>query len=254
MSSALFSTLYKLLKPEFSSFFEEYSSNQDAPAPDSGLRHDFRHLRQQLEQSSSDLDWQTVQLEIQQQLQQLLDIQVFEVLVSAWSQQTAVETVIKRQQEQTPNEVAVVPLPPHKIRSDHKPVLRILINQQQIIEVTLDIRLLFKLRGVVLKINHGKICSIMTGEAIGVGRVSHRNIPLAESRINSFKLLALNLELVNTKTISEDKLQTPIETIEQQKQESILSTLDNKKIAYFLIGICISISLLTLFSLFIMKY
>lgn len=181
MSTSMPTTLYALLAPEFAPLFGEVDA--DSPAVDA-----IQNLRQQLEENVQTLDWSSVQNEINRQLSNLLNISLSHILVNAWTTHPQVQKAIQQQRDSGTHDVAVVPLLPHKIRSDHQPSLRILVNQKHATNIPLDIRIVLKLHEVILKIQYGEIQAIITGEAEGMGMIYYQKNKLKENIIERFEL------------------------------------------------------------------
>lgn len=205
MSTPMPTTLYALLAPEFTPLFGEVDS--DSPAVDA-----IHNLRQQLEKDVQTLDWSSVQNEINRQLGNLLNVSLSHILVNAWMTHPQVQQAIQQQRESGTHDVAVVPLLPHKIRSDHQPSLRILINQKHATKIPLDIRIVLKLHEVILKIQYGEIQSIITGEAEGMGMIYYQKNKLKETVIKRFELPKSLAPKLNDE-------QSAINTKKQRKQK-----------------------------------
>ena len=87
-----------------------------------------------------------------------------------------------------PEEVALVPLADHTVRSDHHPYLEVLIDDRPIGKITFDITLAVTLRGFELKLQGGKIKAIQTGSWQGKAGVALEKAVIYEKTLDEIRL------------------------------------------------------------------
>jgi hypothetical protein len=150
-------TLNDLLKPDFKHAKRIGWQEADKDAS-------IQQIRTALEQEITELDWDSVKDEIYQQLDTLLDISLYDVLERAWLTSKPVSQAIEKQLLNQSDSVAVIPLLPHKVRSKHQPSLQIHLNHKEVGELPLVATYTFRLSAVLLKIQYGKIQTILAGK------------------------------------------------------------------------------------------
>lgn len=240
--------LYDLLQPDFSQI-EKIGWN------DRQTKDEIKKIQQTLEQEVSDLDWKTVKKELYKQLDSLLNISLAGVLARAWIALAQVQQIIREQQEDGSDSVAVIPLVEHKILSQHEPKLKILLNSHNIGELKFVVKFIFKLEGVLLKIQYGKIQAVLAGKCKGAAAISYEEVKLEEKQIAEFDLPG-QLDLLKNEEqqqeeereladdiLSDDRtVQASNIEIQSQKEISTPAPISfSKKLALLLIGVLISI-------------
>ena len=121
------------------------------------------------------------------QVSELLNIDVGTILGSAWSKYE--EFLEYRDQEKyPPEEIVLVPLAEHTIISEHAPCLRPQINKVSLGEIKFDISLELALKGVILKIQNGKIMEATLGSCEGKGSVKHGDFSILERQTEPFSV------------------------------------------------------------------
>ena len=180
-------TLNDLLKPDFKQ--AKRIGWQEAEQESA-----MQHIRAVLEQDITDLDWDKVKHEIYQQLDTLLDIGLQDVLERAWITSKPVSQAIEKQLLSQSDTVAVIPLLPHKVRSKHQPSLKIHLNQKAVGELPLVATYTFRLSGVLLKIQYGKIQAILAGKCKSFASLLYQDTTLKEHKTPTFDMLDVTTE------------------------------------------------------------
>ena len=88
----------------------------------------------------------------------------------------------------SPNDIFLVPLAEHTIKSEHKPYLEILINDKSVGRIDFSINVALTLKGFILKIQDAKIKEIQTGTCKGRGTIQCEDIVIMEKETGSFPL------------------------------------------------------------------
>ncbi len=243
-------TLYDLFQPDFSQI-------EKIVWDESQTEDEIKKIQQTLEQEMGNLDWKTIKQELYKQLDSLLNISLGSVLARAWVTLRQVEQIIKKQQEDGSDRISVIPLIEHKILSQHEPKLKILLNHHDIGELSFVVKFTFKLEGVLIKIQYGKIQAVLAGKCKGVASISYEGVKLEEKQIVEFDLpgqfdLLKNEEQQQEEEqeraddmLSDDRtVHVQSSDIEIQSQEEISSYSSmnfSKKLVFLLIGVLISI-------------
>ena len=174
-------SLYDLLEPDF-------KNAEKIGWKDAETEKEIQKIRTALESEISGLEWDKVKSQIYQQLDKLLDVSLGVVLARAWVSSRQVSKVIEQQNEEMTDAITVVPLLDHKVQSIHEPNLKIMLSDTQIGQLPLMVKFAFSLSGILLKIQFGKIQSVLAGKCNGVSSLSYQDVILQEKKIEEFDL------------------------------------------------------------------
>ncbi len=144
-------------------------------------------LRSDIKTQIPGSNWTNIRIEILQEMQQLLDIELQPILVESWKTHQDVVREISAQKQSTTDEISILHLPVHEIRSTHSPSLNITIAEtvhpmKTFIGVTLI------LRDVSLSVQHGEIKEILSGMVKGKGFMQYQNATLIEKEFLDFDI------------------------------------------------------------------
>ncbi len=116
------------------------------------------------------------------QISDLLNIDIRAILLGAYGQSENFLPYLDAD-KYPPEEMVLVPLAEHTIVSEHAPSLKPSINKIPLGEIKFKIDLQFILKGVILKIQNGKIWSISAGSCLGRGTVKYGEMPLLSREV-----------------------------------------------------------------------
>jgi hypothetical protein len=133
------------------------------------------------------VSWPGVFKQIEEKIPDLLNIGIPDILLMAWNKYSILLKYLDKD-KYPPDETFLVNLVDHTIKSEHHPFIEILFNEvpKTRIDFTITISLAFK--GIILKIQDGKIMEIMTGSCKAKGSVKCENLVLPEMESDSFTL------------------------------------------------------------------
>jgi len=246
-------SLYDLIQPDF--------SQAKAIGWDSAeTEHEMQQIRQALEAEIAEFKWSAVKQEIYAQLDKLLDVSLGVVLARAWATSRQISKVIDKQINEKSDDVAIIPILTHKVQSEHNPKLIILLNNVKIGELPLTVKFAFKLTGVLLKIQYGKIQAVLAGKCKGISSLAYQNITLEEKTIATFDLpgqinaIVSHEEKLKKEKINADGVMTELRTIEPYAvskiaEEEVLTVVSSgvgTKI--FLVGVGVLVSLFVIWA------
>jgi hypothetical protein len=144
-------------------------------------------MKEVLREKVPALRWRTTRAEILEKLDALLDVDLATVMARAWKKYT--ELLRYADPEKCPaDRVYLVPLAEHVIRSEHRPSLEILLNGEKVGEIEFRLEVSLALKGIILKIQGGRIKAVHTGECRWTGTVRCEDLILAEGKGASFAL------------------------------------------------------------------
>ena len=145
---------------------EGLSSDQ---IPDAALTQVYAQMQEQMKDRAG-AAWTMVQGNLNQHLGRLLDIDVVRLLVDGWNKSRELR---KYRDEATypPDEVIVVALSKHKLESQHKPHLELVVADRPVGRLNFQIDVAINLDGAQLTIQGGRIMRIATGKTSGTGTI-----------------------------------------------------------------------------------
>ena len=117
-----------------------------------------------------------------------LDTKIKDVLLDAWKQY---EDIVKftDEKEYPPDKKYKVSLVKHTIKSEHKPTVEILFdNQPTDPRIEFNVTLTLEIEGIVLEIQGGKIMNIETGSCKGGGTLKCKGLLILKRETKPFTL------------------------------------------------------------------
>ena len=135
------------------------------------LDQDVQRARQQIEKESRAIRWPWVRKRVAGEARALLNLNVVDVLVSAWKKYMEIEQYADPT-KYPPSKRLSVPLVTHTLKLVHHPSLEILLKGQTIGSIASDLEFSLALEGFVLVIQGAKIVEIQTGDGKGEGCLS----------------------------------------------------------------------------------
>lgn len=145
---------------------EGLSSDQ---IPDAALTQVYAQMQEQM-QDKAGAAWKMVQGNMDQHLARLLDIDVVRLLVDGWNKARELRKY-RDESAYPPDEVIVVALSKHKLESQHKPHLELVVADRPVGRLHFQIDLVLNIDGAQLTIQGGRIMRIATGKTSGTGTI-----------------------------------------------------------------------------------
>ena len=133
------------------------------------------------------LQWKFIEKEIRRKAGELLNVDVLEVIVSAWRGSKVMERL--QQENKAKDGTTHVPVHKHSIYSEMEPCIEIQLGE---FKKTIPVRvsLEFTLTGLVLKIEDRKISAIEAGNLEGEGNIQIAHSPLPKRSFGPIDLPA----------------------------------------------------------------
>ena len=160
--------------------------------------------------------------------------------------------------------MAVIPLLPHKIRSKHQPSLRIHLNHKEVGQLPLIATYTFRLSGVLLKIQQGKIQTILAGKCKSFASLLYQDTMLKEQKTPTFDLPTIHTgtkfvlpddtlgSLESDDIVSDKRNSTKSVTIQSKEKVATTASIGFvKKIFFMISGLAISILILSALMFFL---
>ena len=145
---------------------EGLSSDQ---IPDAALTQVYAQMQEQMQEKAG-AAWKMVQGTMAQHLARLLDIDVVRLLVDGWNKARELRKY-RDESAYPPDEVIVVALSKHKLESQHKPHLELVVADRPVGRLHFQIDLALNIDGAQLTIQGGRIMRIATGKTSGTGTI-----------------------------------------------------------------------------------
>ena len=118
---------------------------------------------------------------------ELLDIPLPEIFLTSWKKADALRTLLDESRKE-PETVMQLELAEHTINSQHHPSIEVRIQNTAVKKIEFTVRLAFKLKGFVLKIQNGAIKEMKTGDCEVKGTIEYQGLMIAEKKLAPIKL------------------------------------------------------------------
>ena len=133
------------------------------------------------------ISWSLIPAEFNLKVGELLNIDLADILVRAWMKYQALKDYTDTGKH-LPEETILLPLGEHTIVSEQRPYIEIFLNETRLTTIDFVISLSLVLKGIILKIQGGRITEILTGSYQGKGSISCENQVLFEGENKSMVL------------------------------------------------------------------
>jgi len=131
--------------------------------------------------------WPVMKEILIEKIKELLNIDVPDIMTNAWSKYAILQQYTDKDYY-PPEETYFVELADHTINSEHYPQIDVTVNGQVVTTIHFYIVLALNLKGLVLRVQDGRIKGITAGDCLGRGSFYCENRLLIEKETRSFKL------------------------------------------------------------------
>lgn len=131
--------------------------------------------------------WPVMKEILIEKIKELLNIDIPDVMTNAWSKYAVLQQYTDKDYY-PPEETYFVELADHTINSEHYPQIDVTVNGQVVTTIHFYIVLALNLKGLVLRVQDGRIKGITAGDCLGRGSFYCENRLLIEKETRSFKL------------------------------------------------------------------
>ena len=118
---------------------------------------------------------------------ELFEVPLPNILVTSWKKIGSVQAIVEKS-KQSPDEVMYLELAQHSINCEQKPHLEMRIKELPVKKIEFLIKLLFNLKGFVLKVQNGAIQEIQSGACEIKGTVSYAGQVIVEKKLSPINL------------------------------------------------------------------
>lgn len=133
------------------------------------------------------IKWPVASNEIMKKMGDLLNISIMDIMVKAWNKYGFLRKYLNNK-NYLPDETILVPLSKHTIKSEHHPYIEILIDERPVKKIMFNITVALTLKGIILKIQGGKIKEIQTGDCVGSGSITYKDTTILKKDFVSISL------------------------------------------------------------------
>ena len=147
----------------------------------------FQPLRDNIAQRLASIPWPEAASEIVTKTNDALNMSLPAILVRAWNGAGILNKYVNPK-KYDPEEVFLVELMEHKIKSNHKPHIDVRVNGEKVGAIDFEVDIEVKVQGVVLKIQDARVKAIKTGALKGSGKLLCQGLILAKEKDKTFTL------------------------------------------------------------------
>jgi len=144
-------------------------------------------LKEKISKEIPGIKWNVTLNEVVKKIGDLLNISLADIMVGAWNKYRTLQKYLD-QKKYSPEEIIMIPLAEHKIKSEHRPYIEILINDQVVGKIEFSINITLTLEGIILKVQNAKIKEILTGTCKAKGTIKCENFVILEKDLSSISL------------------------------------------------------------------
>ena len=179
------------------------ANNVPAQAESPVMIRDVFDLPKAGEKDSQPKRWQAVQDHIKKEVKdvkfpaalhdlapkicELFNVPLPDVMVTSWKKASELQALLEKSRN-SPDEVMYLELAAHSINSEHKPHLEMRIKEMPVKKIEFLVKLVFNLKGFVLRVKGGSITEIQTGACEVKGTISYAGQVIAEKKLSPIKL------------------------------------------------------------------
>ena len=144
-------------------------------------------VEQRIKKEVKDVKFPAALHELGPKICELFNVPLPDVLVTSWKKVGALQDLLEKSRK-SPDEVMYLELAQHSINSEHKPHLEMRIKDLPVKQIEFPVKLVFNLKGFVLKVKAGAIQQIQTGTCEVKGTISYAGQVIVEKKLTPIKL------------------------------------------------------------------
>jgi hypothetical protein len=115
-------------------------------------------------------------------VRELFDIPIPDIFLTSWTKANVLQNYLDESQKD-PETVMELELAEHTINSQHRPHIEVSIQNTPVKRIEFVLRLIFRLKGFVLKIQNGAIKEMRTGRCDARGTLEYQGLVIAEKML-----------------------------------------------------------------------
>jgi hypothetical protein len=151
---------------------------------------------------------------------ELLDVPLPGIFLTSWKKTNVLNELLAESQK-TPEVILNLELAEHTINSQHRPHIEVQVQNRTPKKIEFILRLVFKLKGFVLKIQNGAITEMLPGTCDVRGTLEYQGLTIAEKKLAPVTLPgSIPLQAVRTFWKQDNYLKTPEDTVQSKSIEA----------------------------------
>ncbi|MEK6571603.1 MAG: hypothetical protein AABZ61_09545 [Bacteroidota bacterium] len=144
-------------------------------------------LRERIIKEVEGIKWSAALPELTEKIGELFNIEVPDILLAAWKKIDALKKYLDSSQY-APEETIYAELAEHTITGELHPYLEIQVKNIPVKKIEFTVNLSLAVKGIVLKIQNGRIKEIKTGTCEVKGRIEYQDLVIAEKALEPMQL------------------------------------------------------------------
>ena len=162
--------------------FELPKDDEPDPQPDR-----WQAVQERIKQEAKDVKFPAALHELAPKICELFNVPLPNILVASWKKVADIEKLLE-QSRNSPDEKLYLELAQHTINCDQKPHLEMRFKNVPVKKIEFNVKLVFNLKGFVLKVQSGAITEIQTGSCDVKGTISYAGQVIVEKKLSALKL------------------------------------------------------------------
>lgn len=118
---------------------------------------------------------------------ELLDIEIPDVLMTSWKKLGELQSVLE-ESKNSPEATFYVGLAEHTVSSEYRPYIEVRVANAPVKKIEFTLRLLFELKGCILKIREGAIAEAQTGSCDLEAILEYADLALVKKKLSLINL------------------------------------------------------------------
>lgn len=120
--------------------------------------------------------------DIAEKVAELFEIPIPDIFVSSWKKADSIKALLEESRK-SPDTVMSTELGEHTINSQHRPHIEVRIQSKVVKKIDFTLKLIFNLKGFVIKIQDGLISGMQTGTCDVRGKLEYQGLVIAEKKL-----------------------------------------------------------------------
>jgi phosphoenolpyruvate synthase/pyruvate phosphate dikinase len=162
--------------------FDLPKAGEKDPQPDR-----WEIVEQRIKKEVKDVKFPAALHDLGPKICELFNVPLPDVMVTSWKKVAGLQALLEKSRN-SPDEVMYLELAAHSINSEHKPHLEMRIKDLPVKKIEFVVKLVFNLKGFVLKVKAGAIQEIQTGACEVKGTISYAGNVIVDKKLTPIKL------------------------------------------------------------------
>lgn len=141
----------------------------------------WKEFRERLGKEAAGIKWAALP-DLASKVGELLDVQIPDILMISWKRSSELQNVLE-ESKKSPDAIFHVGLAEHTINTEHRPYIEARVANAPVKKIEFTLRLLFKVKGCILKIERGAVTQAQTGSCELEGILEYGSLALARKKL-----------------------------------------------------------------------